>query len=169
MAPKPTLDAWRGGMPGRDDEMPRTRDVALGPDRPERQAILAAFGENVKACRTAAGLSQAVLAQRCFLAPERISSMERGRVSPTLTVLLLLADTIDVPVAELARDLPAPTRQASTEKIRALVAEQPEITTEKLAEALGVPAWYVTQSGHRLRSLRAILTRGRGWEPGQDG
>jgi transcriptional regulator with XRE-family HTH domain len=151
-------------MPARDDEIRRTRDVAFGPDRPERQAILLAFGANLKACRTGAGISQAVLAHRCFLAHERISSMEHGRTSPTLTVLLLLANTLGVPVAELTRDLSAPTRQASTEKILALVAEQPEITTEKLADLLGVPAWYVTQSGRRLRSLRAILARGRGWE-----
>lgn len=152
-------------MPVGDAELPRARDVALGPDRPERQEILLAFAANLRACRTTAGLSQAVLARRCFLAPDRISSMERGRTSPPLTVLLLLADSVGVPVAQLTKELNAPTRQASTEKILQLVAEQPGITTETLAELLGVPAWYVNQSGHRLHSLQTIHSRGRGWEP----
>jgi transcriptional regulator with XRE-family HTH domain len=153
-------------MPERDDEMRRTTDVALGPDRPERSGVLLAFGENLRACRIEAGLSQAVLGQRCFLPADRVSNMEGGRTSPTLTMLLLLAVALDVSIDELTKGLAAPTRQASNEKMLELVARQPGITTDKLAEAIGVPAWYVNQSGHRLRSLGAMLARGCGWEPG---
>jgi len=52
--------------------------AGLGLDRPEREGIPLAFGQNVRSLRVAADLPQEQLARRCFLRNDVISGLGRG-------------------------------------------------------------------------------------------
>lgn len=134
-----------------------TMQVALGPDTPERDGVLLAFGQRLRLCRADAGLSQHALASRCFLRHDHVSRLELGRTEPSLTVLLVLAHATGVTVGELTSELPIPNRQASRAEMRALFAGEPGITTTRLAAATGLPIWYVLQNGRYLRAFEEIV------------
>jgi DNA-binding CsgD family transcriptional regulator/DNA-binding XRE family transcriptional regulator len=134
----------------------RTRHLTFGPDEVETRSLLLAFGENLRLLRCRAGLSQQVLGDRCFLRHDQISRLERGLAEPSLPLLMVLAHGLGVGVEELTKRLQAPRRRASRAKMLALLAEQPELKTEQIAELLGLPSWYVLQNGRHLRSYRKI-------------
>jgi transcriptional regulator with XRE-family HTH domain len=71
--------------------------VSLRKDLPTPFTI--ALGERIREARTLRGLSQAQLAQRIKRRQAAISDMERGRMEPNATTLLLLADVLDKPVS----------------------------------------------------------------------
>jgi transcriptional regulator with XRE-family HTH domain len=130
--------------------------VALGIDRPEKDAVLLAFGHNLRSLRATASLSQGTLAARCFLRRDHISGLERGIRAPTLTVLLTLADALGSTVDELTGDLPAPTRHQARTRTLAEIASHPGIRTNELASALGVPRWYMSEILRYLESTGAV-------------
>jgi transcriptional regulator with XRE-family HTH domain len=141
------------------------RQLALGPDIPEREAILRVFGERLRSLRVPARLSQTELAARCFTSHDRISDLECADTEPRLTVVLMLAHALGVSAGELTDGLPAPTRQAGRAHILALVARQPGISTDELAQALGLPSWYVLRSVLFLQSFGEIVRDPTGWQP----
>jgi transcriptional regulator with XRE-family HTH domain len=153
-------------MPLADAHESWIRQVALGPDIPERDGILRAFGEDLRSLRVAARLSQEQLAARSFLRHGQISDLERGETAPNLTVLLMLAHAIGVSVGELTDGLVAPSRQAGRTEILAVLARQPGISTDGLAQALGLPSWYVLQTVRCLQSFGEIVRKSPGWQPG---
>src|SRR2546429_9992213 len=68
----------------------------------------ASFGEALRRCRRAAGLTQEALAERSGVSAQAISSLERGtRRNPQRATLGLLADALDLAGAGPA-GLPAP-------------------------------------------------------------
>ncbi|MGW6652503.1 hypothetical protein AMK23_26415 [Streptomyces sp. CB02130] len=68
-----------------------------------------AIGDNVRAARTAAGLTQEGLAGRAGLDRKTVNRLEQGVTSPLLDHLLVIADAIGVPLSDLVReDPPAP-------------------------------------------------------------
>ena len=79
----------------------QARLAALGPDKPEKDEILLAFGKNLRSLRIAARLSQDKLARRCFLRHDDVSHIERGVRTPSLTMLFMLAHTLGASVAHL--------------------------------------------------------------------
>ena len=54
------------------------------------------FGDELRRLRRRAGLSQESLAARAGLSPEAVSLLERGRRSPRLTTMRLLAEAMDL-------------------------------------------------------------------------
>lgn len=60
------------------------------------------FGEELRRLRRQSGLSQETLAARAGLSPEAVSLLERGRRSPRLTTMRLLADAMRLPDADRA-------------------------------------------------------------------
>ena len=54
------------------------------------------FGDELRRLRRGAGLSQETLAARAGLSPEAVSLLERGRRSPRLTTMRLLAEAMGV-------------------------------------------------------------------------
>lgn len=64
-------------------------------------AILAALGAAVREHRTAAGLTQAQLAERAGIGRPHLNHIEVGRKSPTVVVLVHLARGLGVDPAEL--------------------------------------------------------------------
>ena len=63
---------------------------------------MGAFGDELRRLRKRAGMSQELLADRAGLSPEAVSLLERGRRSPRMTTMRLLADALE---------LDPPTRQ----------------------------------------------------------
>jgi transcriptional regulator with XRE-family HTH domain len=155
-------------MTGRDDAVTRVLQAALGPDKPERDQLLLAFGENLRAHRLQAGFSRQALAERCFVRSGQISQLERGRTAPSLLVVLLLADVMGVGMGELVGGLAAPSRRASREQILALIAQQPGISTDELAQSLGLPPRYVFETARCMASYGEIVWRRSGWQSGLD-
>jgi DNA-binding CsgD family transcriptional regulator/DNA-binding XRE family transcriptional regulator len=153
-------------VPAHGSPVREARQFALGPDKPERDDLLLAFGQNLRAQRALAGLTQQTLAERCFLRTGQISLLERGKTTPNLFILLMLADVAGVGVGELVSGLAAPSRRASREQILALVTQQPGIGTAELAGSLGLPSSYVSQTARRMHSYKEVVWRPMGWETG---
>ncbi|MFJ1580612.1 helix-turn-helix domain-containing protein [Streptomyces sp. NPDC088182] len=66
----------------------------------------AAIGEQIRAARIHANLSQQTVAQRVGMTLDNYGRIERGQVSPTPDTLLGIADAINVPLAHLVREAP---------------------------------------------------------------
>ncbi|HET9561757.1 MAG TPA: helix-turn-helix domain-containing protein, partial [Propionibacteriaceae bacterium] len=58
------------------------------------------FGEELRRLRRRSGLSQETLAARAGLSPEAVSLLERGRRSPRLTTMRLLAEGLSLPESD---------------------------------------------------------------------
>lgn len=58
---------------------------------------MSSFGDELRRLRKRTGLSQEALAARAGLSPEGVSLLERGRRSPRLTTMRLLADAMALP------------------------------------------------------------------------
>ena len=52
------------------------------------------FGDELRRLRRRSGLSQETLASRAGLSPEAVSLLERGRRSPRMTTMRMLADAL---------------------------------------------------------------------------
>lgn len=61
------------------------------------------FGEEVKKSRVLRGLTQEDLAHEAEVHPTYVSQLERGLKSPSLRVMLQLADALGVPASELVQ------------------------------------------------------------------
>jgi len=59
------------------------------------------IGDNIKRIRELEGITQEELADRACVSQYSVSSYEKGKTSPTVTVLFRLAKTLDIPVASL--------------------------------------------------------------------
>jgi transcriptional regulator with XRE-family HTH domain len=147
-------------------EGPRqTRYAAFGPDVRERNAVIRAFGEKLRARRHAARLTQEDLAVRCFMRRAQISKIERGDRAPNLTDLLVLAHRLDVSTAQLTDGLQAPVRQVGTAQVLDLITRQPGITADALATSLGLPFSYAFEIALYLQSTGAIASERAAWHP----
>lgn len=60
-----------------------------------------AFGQRIRALRTAAGMTQEDLAERCGLFRTYMSRIETGSANPTLTMIHALAQSLDTQVCDL--------------------------------------------------------------------
>ncbi|PJN31291.1 transcriptional regulator [Streptomyces sp. CB02613] len=63
-----------------------------------------AIGDNVRAARKAAGLTQEGLAGRAGLERKMVNRLELAVTSPLLDHLLVIADALGVPLADLVRE-----------------------------------------------------------------
>jgi len=63
----------------------------------------AIVGQNVKACRLAAGLSQEELAHRAGLTPSYVGQVERGARNVGIEALGAMADALSVPLTRLVQ------------------------------------------------------------------
>lgn len=63
-----------------------------------------AIGDQVRAARKAAGLTQEGLAGRCGLERKMVNRLEQAITSPLLDHLLLIADALNVPLSDLVRE-----------------------------------------------------------------
>lgn len=75
----------------------------------ERDRLLAAFGEKLRAARELRSISQETLAKVARVHRTHIGAMEAGRREPHLTMLLILADALDAD--NLIVGLPVPVQR----------------------------------------------------------
>lgn len=68
---------------------------------PQRDALLHAFGDTVRARRTELGLSQEALAHEVGLHRTYIGSIERGERNIALVNIFRLAETLEMSAGEL--------------------------------------------------------------------
>jgi transcriptional regulator with XRE-family HTH domain len=149
------------------DERPiwRGAQVSLGPDAQERDEILRAFGRNVRAQRAIVRLTQPALSERSFLSCDNISRLERGKLTPSLLVLLGISGALGVSPAELLEGVRPPTRQQSRHQILQLIKRRPGIGTNEIAEALALPSWYVLQDARYMFARAEISGHDSSWQP----
>lgn len=67
----------------------------------ERRRVI---GRRIREAREAAGLTQEQLAERTDLVRNTIGNVENGHYSPRLDSLLMIADAVRVPLAQLVRE-----------------------------------------------------------------
>jgi transcriptional regulator with XRE-family HTH domain len=67
---------------------------------------LARFGDNLRAARERAGLSQDALSRRCALHTTEISRIERAVTDPKVSTVLEAARGLGIPAGELFDGLP---------------------------------------------------------------
>lgn len=63
-----------------------------------------AIGEHIRTARLAANLSQLALAERVGVDHKTVHRVEYGTSDPTLGLLLLIAEAVEVPLADLVRE-----------------------------------------------------------------
>ena len=74
----------------------------------ERKRLLRAFGERLRAARERRGLSQEALARHASVHRTHIGALELGQRDPHATMLLILADALEVPPGALFEGLFVP-------------------------------------------------------------
>lgn len=85
---------------------PAPDDTALPPPSPGTDVRLKRLGKLVRGLREARGLTQDEFARRCAISVSYTSLLERGSRSPSYETLARIAQTLDVPTAELLRSEP---------------------------------------------------------------
>lgn len=73
--------------------------------RAELDGVFARLGARLAQLRAEHGLSQEDLARLAFIDPKHVQNLEHGRSNPTVATLAGLARGLDVPIAELFRDV----------------------------------------------------------------
>jgi transcriptional regulator with XRE-family HTH domain len=153
----------RAGKPPRACR--QSRVVDFGPDQRERELVLLGFGETLRGMRRGEGLSQEVLAMRCFMPRDQIGGFESGKRAPDLPALLVLAQRLGVSIAALTEGLEAPVRKVSTAQVQGMVARERGVKTDRIAVSLALPLWFVSDITVYLQSIRAIVRGADGWHP----
>ncbi|HGS4673185.1 helix-turn-helix domain-containing protein [Vibrio parahaemolyticus] len=69
--------------------------------RKPSEHLLATLAKNVRSFRVKNGMSQELLAEKCGLHRTYIGSIERGERNATLSTLEVLAETLNVSIAQL--------------------------------------------------------------------
>lgn len=70
--------------------------------------LMRAFGEKLRQLRLDEGLTPGRLAHKCRVSPATISGVENGRREPSLSLILILCDGLELTANELIGDLPIP-------------------------------------------------------------
>ncbi len=82
---------------------------------PERSRLLLAFGRKLRAERERRNVSLETLAEIANVHRTHVGALERGRREPHLSMLLILADALEIPPATLLAGLFVPReRKAPT-------------------------------------------------------
>jgi transcriptional regulator with XRE-family HTH domain len=142
--------AHGGVPPGRADYLPDSR-ILTPADKAERDALLQAFGANLRRARLAAGMTQRELAIRAEITNVSfVSQLEMGARSPNLVQLAMLTYALEASYDTLLTSLPTPLRERSARTVIALVRREPGIDAGHLAAHLHVKASYILMLGRRL-------------------
>jgi len=73
------------------------------PPSPRVLSVRRAVGDNIRAARLHANLTQEKLGERAGLDRQSINRIEQGHASPILDNLVRIADALDIPLADLVR------------------------------------------------------------------
>jgi transcriptional regulator with XRE-family HTH domain len=140
----------RGVPAGRADYLPDSR-ILTPADKAEREALLKAFGANLRRARLTAGMTQRELSTRADITNVSfVSQLEMGTRSPNLVQLAILTHALAVSYDTLLTSLPTPRRERSARIVTTLVRREPGIDADDLAAHLHVKASYIRMLGRRL-------------------
>ncbi len=89
-------------MANRTASEPVVGGAADGDSRAER---LGSLGAQIRALRTARGMSSVALARACGVSPSLVSQVERALTAPSLEVLWAFARALDVPIGTFFRQV----------------------------------------------------------------
>jgi transcriptional regulator with XRE-family HTH domain len=90
----------------------------MGAYEVERAGLLRSFAANLRELRTQAGYSQETLAQTARLHRTQVGHLEQGKREPGLLTLLILADTLELPLDRLVQDVPVPQQRKPSPQAR---------------------------------------------------
>jgi transcriptional regulator with XRE-family HTH domain len=95
------------------------------PERAALRATPSAFGQHVRSCRLARGLTQEELAEASGLSADTIRRLEYGHFSPSLRTLAKVCGGLDIGLSTLFLAFETGERDVSTEIIDALASLTP--------------------------------------------
>jgi DNA-binding XRE family transcriptional regulator len=133
-------------------------------DYAEHDETLQAFAERLRTVRERAGLTQEQLDAPVYAQRGTVSRMEHGHTAPKLFTLLQLADSLNVGPGELLNGLPVPKRTATLDRVLVLIETNPGITTNQIADDLGISANYAMRLIRSLVTTHAISSQRGGWK-----
>ena len=104
-----TGNGARNGAAADIDEEKATMDMPAeeGAAAETMASTLAAIGNRVRRARTSRGMTLQEIAQVSGLSPSMLSLVERGRASPSIGSLIVIANALGVPMSELV-SMPEP-------------------------------------------------------------
>ena len=95
-----------------------------------------AVGAKVRSARTAARLSQSMLARRIGFTRSSIANLEAGRQRVALHLFVSLAQALGIEPAELLPETPLPGAFDTLQDLNAHLADTPETTQKFVQEAV---------------------------------
>lgn len=109
--------------------MARTKDVGVQPaEETSNNAVVAAIGNRLRTLRQEREMTLQELADVTDLSPSMLSLVERGRATPSIQSLIVLANALNVTMSDLVV-----TEQADEERIVVRASEQPFVKTAQNA------------------------------------
>lgn len=109
--------------------MARTKGVQADPaDDTSNNAVVAAIGNRLRLLRLEREMTLQELADATNLSPSMLSLVERGRATPSIQSLIVLANALNVTMSDLVV-----TEQADEERIVVRASEQPFVKTAQNA------------------------------------
>jgi transcriptional regulator with XRE-family HTH domain len=100
---------------GCNDDRAERADVTIESSLDQRGAmarstadVLAAIGQRIRSARTAQGMTLQTLAAAASLSPSMLSLVERGRATPSIGSLIVIANCLGVTVSDIMASEPAP-------------------------------------------------------------
>lgn len=109
--------------------MARTKGVQAAPaDDTSNNAVVAAIGNRLRLLRLEREMTLQELADMTNLSPSMLSLVERGRATPSIQSLIVLANALNVTMSDLVV-----TEQADEERIVVRASEQPFVKTAQNA------------------------------------
>lgn len=112
---------------------------------------MSTFGDKLKQLRTAAGMTQEELAKKCGITKQNISRYENSSREPNIRTAKIIADALNVPLADFAPETIAP-RKASDEDRELLLTlfdQLPPESKEAVLVQLRALARYQKDQGDR--------------------
>lgn len=107
----------------------RTKGVQAAPaDDTSNNAVVAAIGNRLRLLRLEREMTLQELADMTNLSPSMLSLVERGRATPSIQSLIVLANALNVTMSDLVV-----TEQADEERIVVRASEQPFVKTAQNA------------------------------------
>lgn len=95
-------------------------------------AVLAAMGSKIKEFRLTRGLTLQTLATTSGLSPSMLSLIERGRASPSIGSLMLVANSLGVAMSDLLPDGPPTEGKLVTRSSEAKVIETAQLVIRRV-------------------------------------
>ncbi|MCX4973185.1 helix-turn-helix domain-containing protein [Streptomyces sp. NBC_00620] len=113
------------------------------PDDPQVDRFYASVGDRIRGARSASRLTQAQLAASLGLARSSIANIESGRQRLPLHIFALIAETLNIKIAELLPDVtdnqPAPELSNIDERLQGADESSRDFVESALAQLIGKP------------------------------